>query len=520
MRNRLLPIDLRGLIFFLVLLSVLATLANGLIIAYRIQRDALVHSTLEANSAYAAKLASSINAFLVSAQSRLKYSADILSARWDEPPALLAEAMRLQAQDADFNSIVIVDDKGKVLQAYPDTLQIVGSTVRPDGLQFILAQQRPLISAAYLSVSGNLVVAISQPIFDASGRFIGSIGGSVYLLKQSALHSTISTHFHQWGALALVADANRRLLYHPDQKRIGETMEGYAAVDAALQGNTGSMQVNTRTGESMLAGYAPVPLASWAVVVQLPAERALSTLKQLLREVFQGMIPAGIIGLGLLLAAAALIARPLRQLSTIARQLTATETTTQLQRVHAWYREASSIRQAMLTGVQLLQQKLGRLTQEAQSDPLTGLANRRAMTAVLDLLDQAEQQYSVLALDIDHFKRVNDTFGHDAGDSVLRSITDILRQNSRAGDLACRSGGEEFTLVLPDTGLEVATAIAERIRESAAARELPGVGKVTLSVGVACRNTETSTHNAVLRLADERLYRAKLEGRNRVVSLQ
>ena len=424
----------------------------------------------------------------------------------------------MQAQDADFNSIVIVDDKGKVLQAYPDTLQIVGSTVRPDGLQLVLSQHRPLISAAYLSVTGNLVVAISQPIYNVSGQFIGSIGGSVYLRKQSVLHSVISNHFHQEGTLALVVDGNRRLLYHPDQKRIGEVLAGNGAVEAALQGNIGSMQIATNTGASMLTGYAPVPLGSWAVVVQLPAERALSSLRKLLKEVIEGMIPAGIVGLGLIFATTALIARPLRQLSAIAQQLAAMETITHLQRVNAWYREASAIRRAMLTGVQLLQQKLGRLSQEAQSDPLTGLANRRAMTEVLSLLDQAQQHYSMLSLDIDHFKRINDTFGHDAGDNALKFIAEILKRNSRTGDLVCRSGGEEFNLVLPDTTLEVATVIAERIRESIAASEIPGIGKLTLSVGVACRSAASPTPEAVLRLADERLYQAKDEGRNRVVS--
>ncbi|MHC2144071.1 diguanylate cyclase [Pseudomonas sp. 210_17 TE3656] len=518
MRIRLLPIGLRGLIFFVVLLSVLATLANGLIVAYRIQRDALIHSAQVANSAYAAKMASSIGEFLTAAQSRLKYSADVLSTHWDDPVAPRAEAMRLQAQDADFNSIVIVDDQGKVLQVYPDTLQITGSTVRPDGLQFVLAQQRPLISAAYLSVTGNLVVAISQPIFNVSGQFIGAIGGSVYLRKQSVLHSVISNHFHQEGTLTLVVDGNRRLLYHPDQKRIGEEVADNGAVAAALQGNVGAVQVLTSSGAPMLTGYAPVPLAGWAVVVQLPAERALSTLGQLSKEVFEGMIPAGIVGLGFIFAATALIARPLRQLSAIALQLAAINTTTQLQRVNAWYREASAIRGAMLTGVQSVQQKLGRLTQEAQSDALTGLANRRVMSGVLDLLQQAEEHYSVLSLDIDHFKRINDTFGHDAGDIALKYIAEILKRNSRTGDLACRSGGEEFTLILPDTTLEVAIAIAERIRETIAASEVPGVGKLTLSIGVACRCTESPTPEAVLRLADERLYRAKGEGRNRVVS--
>ncbi|TDF86184.1 diguanylate cyclase [Pseudomonas sp. H9] len=518
MRNRPLPINLRGLIFFVVLLSVLATLANGLIVAYRVQRDALIHSALEANGAYAAKVASSINDFLTAAQSRLKYSADVLAARWNDPSTLRAEAMRLQGQDADFNSIVIVDAQGTLLQAYPDTLQIVGATVRPDDIKLILAQRRPLISAAYPSVAGNLVVAISQPIFNASGQFLGAIGGSVYLLKRSALNSVISNHFHQEGTLALVTDSNRLLLYHPDQNRIGAVLEHNQAVDAALSGQSDSMQLRSPANDLMLAGYAPVRATRWAVVVQSPADRALSTLRQLLKEVLQGMIPAGIIGLGLIFAATAQIARPLRQLSSIAHQLAGAETATQLQRVHAWYREASAIRQAMLTGVRLLQQKLGQLTQEAHSDPLTSLANRRAMTDLLDLLDQAESPFSVLALDIDHFKQINDAFGHDVGDAALIYIANILKRNSRTGDLACRSGGEEFALVLPDTTLKVAITIAERIRENVASSEIPGIGTLTLSVGVACRDVDAATPEAVLKLADERLYQAKAEGRNRVVA--
>ncbi|MFK8328641.1 sensor domain-containing diguanylate cyclase [Pseudomonas sp. BJa5] len=518
MRNRPLPIDLRGLIFFVVVLSVVATLANGLIVAYRIQRDALIHSTLQANGAYAAKVALSIGDFLNAAQSRLKYSADSLSSRWDDPAALRAETLRLQRQDSDFNSIVIVDTQGKVLEAYPDTLQIVGSSVRPDGIQRVLSERQALISSAYPSVAGNLVVAISQPIFNGSGQFVGSIGGSVYLLKQSALHSAISNHFHQEGTLALVADNQSKLLYHPDQKQIGEVVSGNAALNAALKGQNGSMQTAAANGDLMLAGYAPVPVAGWAVVVELPAERALATLRRLLKEVFQGMIPAGIIGLGLMFAATALVARPLRQLSAIASQLAVPETITRLQRVHAWYREASAIRQAMLTGVRLLQQKLGRLAQEAQSDPLTGLANRRAMTATLELLEQAKQQFSVLALDIDNFKQVNDSFGHDAGDVALQFIAEVLAQNSRTEDLACRSGGEEFALVLPDTPLEVAASIAERIRQNVALSEIPVVGPLTISIGVASRCAEAPSPEAVLRLADERLYRAKREGRNRVVA--
>ncbi|MFJ4542874.1 diguanylate cyclase [Pseudomonas sp. NPDC088885] len=515
--SRPLPIDLRGLILLFVLLSVVATLCNSLYVAYRVQRDALIHATLEANGAYAAKVASSIGEFLGAAHNHLSYSATVLGDHWDEPGALRKEAMRLQAQDTDFNSVTILDANGQVLQAYPDSLQIVGATLQSQGIQQALKERRPLVSEVYVSSAGNLVVFVSQPVFSPSGVFLGVVGGSVYLLEQSAFHTVISRHFHHDGTFAFVADGNRRLLYHPDSKRIGEVLGWSLTVDAALRGESGTLQGDNYRGVPMLAGYARVPEANWAVVVQQPRERSLAPLAQLMRDMVVGMIPAGLLGLALILAGTALIARPLRQLSAAADQLAAPDTTERLNRVHAWYRDAAAIRQAMLAGVQLLHQKLGQLSHEAQSDPLTGLANRRAMDAALNLLDQSGQGYSVLALDIDHFKRVNDTFGHDAGDVALRSVADILKQNLRSGDWACRSGGEEFALILPDTPLDTARMIAERVRAHLEETEVPQVGKLTMSIGVACRDADIATSPSVLKLADERLYIAKQSGRNKVV---
>lgn len=512
-----LPLDLRALILFFVLLSVLATLCNSFIVAYRVQRDALIHSTLESNNAYAAKLASSIGAFLQSAQGRMKYSADVLAAHWNEPQALRAEANRLQRQDADLNAIAIIDASGRVLQTAPEVLKTEGSTPDSTTLQQALREHSPLVSSAYTAASGHLVIFISQPIVTASGQFLGVIGASVYLTQESALHTVISRHFHHEGTFVFVTDGNGRLLYHPDQQRIGEILGRSSAVDAALRGETGSMTVPDDKGGQLLAGYAQVPDANWAVIAMQSRERTLAPLTPLMEHIIMGMIPAGIVGLGLILAGTVLIARPLRQLSIAATQLMAPETEGRLLRVHAWYRDASAIRRALLGGFKLLQQKLGHLSHEAQSDALTGLANRRAMGGLLDMLTQTEQPYAVLSLDIDHFKRVNDTFGHDTGDIAIKHVAEVLKSNSRINDLACRVGGEEFVLVMPDTSKAIAIIIAERIRENIASSDVPTVGKLTLSLGVACRE-EASTSVAVLKLADERLYLAKQGGRNRVVA--
>ncbi len=510
-------IGLRGLILIFVLLAVLATLCNSLIVAYGVQRDALVHSALQANRAYAFKVASTIDEFLKSIHERLRYSSDRIGADFGNAQLLKEEAFRLQAQDSELNSVVIVDVEGKVLEAYPDTQRLSGATLKSEELVTALAERRPRVSHAYTAANGRLIVFVSQPIFDPSRKFLGIIGGAVYLESHGVLHALIGDHQLD-GTFAFVADNSRRLLYHPDQSRIGETLRASETVDAALRGEQGSMQAINYKGIPMLAGYAQVGDANWAVVAQQPRAEALAPLDKLMRDTFVKIIPAGLIGLVLILAGATLITRPLRQLSTHAARLSEPETAGRLQGINAWYAEAASIRQALIAGVELLQQKIGRLSHAADTDALTGLANRRAMGTALDALDKSGKPYAALALDIDHFKRVNDTFGHDVGDDALRHIANLIVAGSRGGDLACRAGGEEFCLLLPETDLNAAGEVAERIRARIETTPRAPFGKLTISIGVACRDGDAPTADRVLKRADERLYQAKADGRNRVVA--
>ncbi|MNP05866.1 hypothetical protein D3C76_978280 [compost metagenome] len=176
-------------------------------------------------------------------------------------------------------------------------------------MQQALREHSPLVSSAYKSASGHLVIFIFQPIVSASGQFLGVICGSVYLMQQSALHTIISSHFHHEGTFVFVTDGNRRLLYHPDQQRIGEILDPSKTVDAALRGEHGAMDVPNDKGGQLLAGYAQVPDAHWAVVALQPRERTLAPLAPLMGLIIMGMVPAGIVGLGLILAGTALISR-------------------------------------------------------------------------------------------------------------------------------------------------------------------------------------------------------------------
>ena len=162
----------------------------------------------------------------------------------------------------------------------------------------------------------------------------------------------------------------------------------------------------------------------------------------------------------------------------------------------------------------------------AITDGLTGLFNRRYMEMHLaSLVEQAASRgkpIAVLIIDIDHFKAVNDTYGHDAGDEVLREFALRIRKAIRNIDLACRYGGEEFVIVMPETDVAVATMVAERLRRRIAtepfaieqgARQLT----VTISIGLAALADANDNAAAILKRADTALYRAKNEGRNRVV---
>jgi len=163
----------------------------------------------------------------------------------------------------------------------------------------------------------------------------------------------------------------------------------------------------------------------------------------------------------------------------------------------------------------------------AVTDQLTGLHNRRYMTGQLQALvtraGMGGEPVSALLIDIDHFKKINDSFGHDVGDEVLREFALRVASNVRAIDLPCRYGGEEFVVIMPDTGLELAERVAERIRLHVSGSPFRVAGgaellTVTISVGVAATLGASDTPSALLKRADKAVYDAKKGGRNKVCS--
>lgn len=164
-----------------------------------------------------------------------------------------------------------------------------------------------------------------------------------------------------------------------------------------------------------------------------------------------------------------------------------------------------------------------RLRHQSEHDELTGLLNRRAILQRLheegERLTRYGQAFSMLSMDLDHFKRINDRFGHPGGDAVLREVGRVLRQVGRSIDHVARAGGEEFWMLVPGTGLDGATQMAERLRRAIGEMRVDtprGEVRLTVSIGVAVADRAGEAQEALMQRLDAALYRAKQGGRDRV----
>lgn len=166
-----------------------------------------------------------------------------------------------------------------------------------------------------------------------------------------------------------------------------------------------------------------------------------------------------------------------------------------------------------------------KLLKMAITDELTGLVNRRYFMGRLlheyERTKRYESVFTVLMIDLDYFKKINDTYGHQAGDTVLRAVSDAMKLSLRLSDIVGRIGGEEFAVILPETEISSAIIIAERLRKRVEALDIPHKDcsiKITISVGASASSMDDLSIDDVLQRSDSALYRAKENGRNRIYS--
>ncbi|WP_322997183.1 sensor domain-containing diguanylate cyclase [Castellaniella sp.] len=514
-------ITLRQLVLILSIGSVLIMLIAGAIGVYHVQREQLMDDTLTSNQAFAEKLAASTSNLLEQAQQDLAYTAERIVQSRQQPSQWQSEVDRLRAQGVGFNTVSLTDSQGVISTVSPRSRNLQGKHTDQNSPNAGLRHQTPTISSPLTTMLGNLAIQLTHPLYTQSNQYLGYLTGTIYLKSDGALARQLGEHFFRNDTYVYVVDSARRLLYHPKTDRIGTTVTINPVVDAVLTGQHGMQRITNSQGVDMLAGFAYVPETKWGIVVQRPTLVTLSQLSKLMRNMlWQLMIPVALL-LALLWYLSNLVSRPLGELAQIVQNGYEDQMVQRIRSVRCWYFEADHLQGALLSGLGAVGLQLGQLQEAAYQDPMTGLGNRRGLSLALQACLSMNQPFSVIALDIDFFKSINDTHGHDVGDQIICQIGDRMRSQAREGDALFRMGGEEFLAILPNTQTDIATAIAERLRSNIEQATILPDRNVTVSIGVAgWRPGQDTTGEHIIKAADQALYQAKQSGRNQVICHQ
>lgn len=454
--------------------------------------------------------------------------------------------------------IGVTDDEGTVHSATKGMLEGSNVAARPwfqHGLkEAFISEVHPAKLLANLlprTASGEplRLVDFSAPIYNTDGSIRGVLGihcswdwvrDSVERLIQGPGQALQQSIF--------IFDRHGTLIYAPagvtePYLTLGQTLPLNAMeLQAASQAQPVQAQWKDRT-EPYLTAAAQLPTSvtdlGWWVVVRQPIETAYASANRILwRALIVGLV-VGFFGALVAWLLARRLSNDLKALSHAAQrirngeqdvQLPSSKSTREVQQLST---SLSHMTQKLMDSNKRMEQKVhertleleqanAELARQASTDPLTQLLNRRGFTErAQQLLAQASRSQlpvSALSLDIDFFKRINDTYGHDTGDVVLQQFARTIAQRVRQTDLVARFGGEEFIVLLPDTPAPSALQLAESLRQTIADLHIDGVGPITASVGVSHWRGSQESLESLLKRSDDALYQAKHTGRNKVCS--
>jgi len=479
------------------------------------QKGDIENRLLENNLAYARKLADTTDRYLTTAQRELAYSASKIGSLNDRE-LLKNEAERLRLQSGFFNSVVIVDNDAIIAAASPESLQLVGVKLHSDATKKALTTKKLFISEPFFSAAGNYVVFISQPLFNTAGDYIGFIGGSIYLQKESMLSDILSMHFYEKSTDVSVINNDGKVIFNRDPTLVKGELDAIPGLQTQkINDNSGHFFNNGKNGDN-LVGYASLKQADWKVVISGASESVSRVLMQTVVNAFWFTLIIILITITVVIIFAGKISTPLEKLADLAQAEDSETAVKKLAKIKVWYKEAEHLKQALGQHLSTMTKRVNALNDETMTDTLTGLYNRKGFSTLLKRYEHSSE-HCIIAIDIDHFKKVNDQYGHEGGDAVLIKFSERLCNLSTHKQVVCRFGGEEFVILLPYTGLEEASKIAEHIRTEIENTDFPYHHKVTISLGVAGFEDNENDVYTVLRKADLALYEAKFSGRNKVI---
>ena len=432
----------------------------------------------------------------------------------------------------DYEELMVVAMDGHVVatsSGHPGSVELP-----PDWQKEIRAGNPILGDAAWDSTRGKAVMLAAVPIHLATGQTLGALTARLNL-------ATVADILKRYPPGA----AGRLYLATEDGGLVSSSNGSSGALMAAkivpsalrlLAARPGATVQFTDPERVSVAGVlAPLSRFHWVVLAEVPLAEAYRQVNRL-RNATILVLGALLLGVGsIAYILGLLIVRPLNRLSAGAAKVAAGDLSVDLpvmgggevtyltqvfNNMVTRLREGREALDAINETLRVKNEELQRLS---LTDGLTGLDNRRQLMQTLEAEVERSRRhghdFAVVMLDVDHFKHYNDTHGHLAGDEVLVRVGALLRECTRGVDCSARYGGEEFVLVLPETGVERAIEVAERIR-ARLAKEGFANGRITLSAGVAQFPRDGETPESILSSADAALYRAKGEGRDRVVQAE
>ncbi|MED4783322.1 sensor domain-containing diguanylate cyclase [Brevibacillus choshinensis] len=512
-------ISLTTLLTGLVSLSVLLTLTILLFASYQSKKKSLIDTTLTLNYSSAVKMSQTIDSLFISMQNSLHYSAIILSNMNSMNTDEVYPNLELLRHSSNyFNSIAVVDETGLIRSASPKSLGTVGKYIITEEAKAALASKKPYVSKPYISAtSKRLIVFMSAPIYDKNGIYRGYIGGSLYLQEKNILNMIFANNpSDKLGSYFYIVGSNGHVLFHRDKSRIGEDISANQVVQKLMLNQNGREEMVNLRGEALLAGYVKVPTNGWGVVVVSPISVVSEQLNAQLKAILLYTLPPFVLVMLVVIMLARRLARPFVSLANLVGKMGSEKVEIPDGKRH-WNREADLLTEAIRYAVGEITKQTEQLTQEAMTDPLTGLTNRRTLEAIIHRWLKEKTPFSIVIMDIDKFKTINDTYGHQAGDEVLKHFAKIIVSSTRPDDVCCRFGGEEFIALLPHANSAVAYHVAERIRSTLEKSATPVGETITVSQGISHYPSHSNSAEELIHLADQALYKAKESGRNRTM---
>lgn len=507
-------LSIQWLILGLLAFAMLGTYAGSVISSVVVSRNNLEKNYLIENQYYAQKLAAVTDSLFVNMIKNLTMEARNEDLMTNDSRKIHKELDFILQSTTYFNSTFFADKTGRIVASAPD-MALKGTKLTSVGAKKSLEKKVPIISKPYVGVTGKLILLISVPVFDESGSYEGFLAGTIYLHEDNSLIQVLGQHpKHENNSYVYVVDSEGNIIYHPDKNRINDNVKENKVVQYVLEGRNGNLEVTNTKGIAMLAGYASaVSTSKWGIVSQTPKESVMEPTFEMARQVSLIAILFMLFVFALSLIMLKKIVNPIRNLALYAKQMT-TEPSRPVLQIPNWYFELKELKRAILIAVDFYQTKLTNAESESNLDPLTGFYNRRFLEKKISELDR----YSIILFDIDHFKAVNDQFGHQAGDEVLKFLSELVKGETRASDLCFRIGGEEFLIILPETDIHITESVAERIRKITEYTLSPSGKPVTVSMGISSYPAAADSFSELLNKTDQALYKAKHEGRNRVVT--